>query len=74
MALMKLEDIVQHEDTMTKKFCEEKFLKQIFFLNCFVMKTDFMMKTVCDKTKTNPTVPKFNKPSCEITSKVTMCL
>ena len=27
MALMKLEDIVQHKDLMAKKFCEKKFLK-----------------------------------------------
>ena len=30
MALMKLEDIVQHEDVIAKKFSEEKLLKLIF--------------------------------------------
>ena len=78
MALIKLEDIVQHEDAMTKKFCEEKIWSRFLgggdFWNCFLMKTNFMMKTVCDKTKTNQTVTKLNKPNCEITSKVTMWL
>ena len=31
MALMKLEDIVHHNDLMAKKFCEKKFLKYFFW-------------------------------------------
>ena len=42
MALMKLEDIVQHEDVIAKKFSEEKLLKLIFLgglWNSIAMKT-----------------------------------